>query len=56
MGKTKDFLALKGSAGQLENQTSNKLENVNELVGFKCLHYSVTESNGFVEITIVKKN
>ena len=27
----------------------------NELVGFKCLHYSVTESNGHVEITIVKK-
>ena len=56
MGQTKDFLALKGSQGQLENQTANKLENVNELVGFKCLHYSVTESNGFVEITIVKKN
>ena len=28
----------------------------NELIGFKCLHYSVTESNGFVEITVVKKN
>ena len=27
----------------------------NDLVGFKCLHYSVTESNGHVEITIVKK-
>jgi len=24
-------------------------------VGFKCLHYSVTESNGHVEITILKK-
>lgn len=56
MGKTKDFLALKGSRGQLENITTNKLENVNEIVGFKCLHYSVTESNGFVEITILKKN
>ena len=27
----------------------------NDLVGFKCLHYSVTESAGHVEITIVKK-
>lgn len=27
----------------------------NDYVGFKCLHYSVTESNGHVEITIVKK-
>jgi len=24
-------------------------------LGFKCLHYSVTESNGTVEITIIKK-
>lgn len=27
----------------------------NDLVGFKCLHYSVTESAGHVEVTIVKK-
>jgi len=27
----------------------------NQYVGFKCLHYSVTESNGIVEITIIKK-
>lgn len=27
----------------------------NKLVGFKCLHYSVTESNGHVEVVIVKK-
>ena len=27
----------------------------NDLVGFKCLNYSVTESNGHVEITIIKK-
>jgi len=25
------------------------------MVGFKCLHYSVTESNGTVEVIIVKK-
>jgi len=25
------------------------------MLGFRCLHYSVTESNGTVEICIVKK-
>jgi len=25
------------------------------MLGFKCLHYSVTESSGFVEITVLKK-
>ena len=28
----------------------------NQIIGFKCLNYSVTESNGSVEITILKKN
>lgn len=27
----------------------------NDHIGFKCLHYSVTESAGHVEITIIKK-
>lgn len=31
------------------------VKEMNELVAFKCLHYSVTESNGHVEITIVKR-
>ena len=31
------------------------MDNPNEILGFKCLHYSVTESNGTVEITILKK-
>lgn len=26
------------------------------MIGFKCLHYSVTESAGYVEVTVVKKN
>ena len=25
------------------------------MLGFKCLHYSVTESSGYVEITVLKK-
>lgn len=31
------------------------METENDHVGFKCLHYSVTESNGSVDITIIKK-
>ena len=50
----KDFIKLKGSKGQVESSAKN-VQNENELIGFKCLHYSVTESNGTVEVTIVKK-
>lgn len=50
----KEFIKLKGSKGQI-NHDIGKLEEVNELIGFKCLHYSVTESNGTVEVTIIKK-
>jgi len=54
IGPTKDFLSLKGQKGQIEN-VGAKVERENELLGFKCLHYSVTESSGFVEITVIKK-
>jgi hypothetical protein len=54
IGATKDFISLKGQKGQIEN-ASSKVEQENELVGFKCLHYSVTESSGYVEITVIKK-
>jgi hypothetical protein len=50
-------MKLKGSKGQIDH--SSKLDEAtvhNETLGFKCLHYSVTESNGSVEITILKKN
>ena len=55
IGPTKDFLSLKGQKGQIENVGAGKVEQENELIGFKCLHYSVTESSGFVEITVIKK-
>jgi len=29
---------------------------VNDVLAFKCLHYSVTESAGTCSLTIVKKN
>ena len=52
----KDFLDIKGQKLQMENYTTVKLQTYNPLIGFKCSHYSVTESAGHVEITIVKKN
>ena len=56
-GNAGDFIRIKGAKGQLEHdeQAKKLVNDVNEYVGFKCLHYSVTESNGHVEITIAKK-
>jgi hypothetical protein len=54
IGETKDFLSIKGQKGQIEND-KGKVEQENELIGFKCLHYSVTESSGFVEVNVIKK-
>ena len=55
-GSNKEFIKLKGQKGQIDHSDDRgKIEVENEQIGFKCLHYSVTESNGTVEITIVKK-
>jgi hypothetical protein len=52
----REFMKLKGTRGQIDHDDKNtKIEYENELLGFKCLHYSVTESNGNVELTIIKK-
>lgn len=54
LSTNKDFLQIKGSKGQIENTTT--IGGVtNETIGFKCLHYSVVESAGHVEVTVVKK-
>jgi|TARA_B110000285_G_scaffold230400_1_gene296938 hypothetical protein len=45
---------LRNTQGQVESSVKN-VQNENEDIGFKCLQYSVTESNGTVEVTIVKK-
>lgn len=39
----------------MEHVTTFSKKNLNENVGFKCLHYSVTEASGHVELTVVKK-
>ena len=55
MTNRREFIKLKGSKGQVEHDQTQNVHYQNDQVGFKCLHYSVTESNGFVEITIIKK-
>ena len=56
MTNRNDFIKLKGAKGQIDHdEEKTHIEVQNDQVGFKCLHYSVTESNGFVEITIIKK-
>lgn len=45
---------MKGAKGQIDHDDT-KVEVENDQIGFKCLHYSVTESNGFVEVSILKK-
>lgn len=46
---------MKGSKGQIDHSVAtSKVKVQNEFIKFKCLHYSVTESNGTVDITIVK--
>lgn len=52
----KDFVKLKGVKGQIENTELQKVTDPNEQIGFKCLHYSVAESSGNVEVTIIKKS
>jgi hypothetical protein len=53
VGKGKDFINMKGHTGQVEMGKSVK--NQNEKIGFKCVHYSVTESSKVVKISVVKK-
>jgi len=56
MGTNKEFIKLKGSKGQVDHSNDvGKVVNESEVACFKCLHYSVTESSGTVEITILNK-
>jgi len=55
-GNNKEFIKLKGTQGQINKEVGeDQIKSPNPYVGFKCLHYQVTESSGVVEITIVKK-
>lgn len=49
----RDFVILKGQVGQSEHDVENKQKLVmNTEIGFKCLHYSITESSGVVRVAI----
>jgi hypothetical protein len=54
LGSKRDFVIMKGQVGQAEHE----IENMNKLVmnpdvGFKSLHYSVTESSGKVRVEVL---
>lgn len=55
IGATKEFLEIKGQKLQMEMKAS-PTHNANDLIGFKCTHYSCTESSGEIELVIEKKN
>lgn len=53
LGAKRDFVVLKGQVGQLEHAIGNSDKLLmNKEVGFKCLHYSVSESSGRVKIAV----
>lgn len=57
LSTNKEFLDIKGCKG-LEGQSGqigSSADIKNDLIGFECMSYSVTESNGYVEVTVVKK-
>lgn len=51
----RDFLDIKGTKGQVENNSGKNILNANPHIGFRCLHYSVAESAGVVKLCILKK-
>ena len=57
MASKRDFVVVKGQVGQADccDGEEHKKEIKNEIVGFRCLRYSVTEGSGKVHITIQKK-
>jgi len=50
------FSRINSSKGQLSHEVNINKDDANQDYGFKCLHYSVTESAGHVELTVVRKN
>lgn len=56
IGKMADTFEMKGQKGQLEGEAVSNSKNNNDIIGFKCLHYSSLESSGHVELTVLKKN
>jgi solute carrier family 8 (sodium/calcium exchanger) len=54
----RDFVVVKGMKHQQEENLAKDMHAVGELndkIGFKCLHYSVTESAGTIKVVVQKK-
>lgn len=55
IGSTKEFMEIKGQKFQTENIATTPVLSENDLIAFRCLHYSVTESAGTIQIVINNK-
>jgi hypothetical protein len=56
LGAKRDFVIMKGQIGQSEHILENHEHLImNEEIGFKCLHYSVSEASKKVTVTIENK-
>ena len=44
VGATNEFLEIKGQKFQIENAPTAPVMDENPIIGFKCLHYSVSEN------------
>lgn len=53
----RQLIVVKGMKHQQEDKLAKDVsdEKLNSKIGFKCLHYSVTEGAGTVKVVIVKK-
>lgn len=54
-GVKKEYVKIKGAHNQFDHKLQTQHLNPNPRIGFKCTHYSVTESSGHVTVTITKK-
>lgn len=55
MAGRKEFVVIKGMKHQQEEMLASEKHQTHELnneIGFKCLHYSVTESAGTIKIHV----
>jgi len=56
LGAKRDFVIMKGQVGQNEHVLENQHQLImNEEIGFKCLHYSVSESSEKISISVENK-
>jgi hypothetical protein len=54
----RDVVVKKGEVMRKEHKMADKIEEhkKNPRFGFRCLHYSVSEGSGFIDIVVLNKN